>query len=166
MYHFLFGVRFDTLITVKWNNRISQVLVALASFLVMAMPAYALTWSQADAEADFKGICKYAGANSGDCMQCITDHLGIWTAIGCIPATQTALFQKIFSVGISIAGGIAFLLILFGGFQILMSAGNPEKLNEGRELVSAAIAGLLLIIFSVFLLKIIGYEILRIPGFS
>ena len=65
-----------------------------------------------------------------------------------------------------LAGGIAFLLILFGGFQILTSAGNPEKLNEGRELVSSAVAGLLLIIFSVFLLRLIGYDILRIPGFG
>lgn len=150
----------------KWLGRISQLLVVVASFFILALPAHALTWSVEDSKADFEGICKYAGANTGDCQQCINDNLGIWTAIGCIPATQSGLFEKIFSLGISIAGGIAFLLILFGGFQILTSAGNPEQLNEGRELVSAAVAGLLLIIFSVFLLKLIGYDILRIPGFG
>lgn len=65
-----------------------------------------------------------------------------------------------------IAGGIAFLLILFGGFQIITSAGNPEQLNAGKELISSAIAGLLLIIFSILLLKIIGFNILGIPDFG
>jgi len=63
-------------------------------------------------------------------------------------------------------GGIALLMIIFGAFQMMTSAGNPEKLNEGKELVSAAVAGLMFIIFSVFLLKLIGQDILAIPGFG
>lgn len=94
------------------------------------------------------------------------DGTSINTAIGCIPTDPGALFTKFFKFGIGIAGGIAFLLILFGGFQILTSAGNPEQMNEGKELVSSAIAGLLLIIFSVFLLRMIGVTILGIPGFG
>ena len=88
------------------------------------------------------------------------------TALGCIPTEPGALFGKFFSFGIGIAGGIAFLLILFGGFQILVSAGNPEQMAAGKELVSSAIAGLLLVIFSVFLLRIIGVDILGIPNFG
>lgn len=114
---------------------------------------------------DFQDICRYAGSQQGTCESCAAIE-GVWTAIGCIPATQSGLFSKIFTLGLSMAGGIAFLLILFGGFQILTSAGNPEQLNEGRELVSSAVAGLLLIIFSVFLLRLVGYDILRIPGFG
>lgn len=90
----------------------------------------------------------------------------IQTAIGNICPTPEKLFEKFFSIGIGIAGGIAFLLIVFGGFQIITSAGNPEKLNEGKEAVSSAIAGLLMIIFSVFLLRIIGVNILGLPGFN
>jgi hypothetical protein len=110
-------------------------------------------------------VCQALGENASLCSACANSD-GVWTAIGCIPTSPTGLFTKIFSLGIGIAGGIAFLLILFGGFQILVSAGNPEQLNEGRELVSSAVAGLLLIIFSVFLLRLIGYDILRIPGFT
>ena len=90
----------------------------------------------------------------------------IQTAIGCINPSPSGIFEVFFRIGIGIAGGIAFLLIVFGGFQIITSAGNPEKLNEGKEAVSSAIAGLLMIIFSIFLLKIIGVNILGLPGFS
>lgn len=88
------------------------------------------------------------------------------TALGCISVTGTDFVTKLLNFGVGIAGGIAFLLIIFGGFQILTSAGNPERLNEGKELISSAITGLLMIVFSVFLLKIIGVNILCIPGFG
>ncbi len=91
----------------------------------------------------------------------------ISTAIGCISATDAGEFVgELFKLGIGIAGGIAMLLILFGGFQILTSTGNPEKLNAGKELIGSAIAGLLMILFSTFLLKVIGVNILCIPGFD
>lgn len=91
---------------------------------------------------------------------------GAWTAIGCIETTHELFIKKFITFGAGLAGGIAFLLILFGGFQVMTSTGNPERLNAGKELVVSAIAGLLLVIFSIFLLKIIGYNILGIPGFK
>jgi len=90
----------------------------------------------------------------------------ILTALGCIVVEGTDFVTTLLNFGIGIAGGIAMLLIIFGGFQILTSAGNPERLNEGRELISSAITGLLMIVFSVFLLRIIGVDILGIPSFS
>jgi len=91
---------------------------------------------------------------------------GIETSIGCVSTNPTTLFASILRLAIGLAGGIAFLLILFGGIRILTSAGNPEALNQGREIVTSAIAGLILIIFSVFILRFIGIDILAIPGFS
>lgn len=88
------------------------------------------------------------------------------TAFGCINVEGTDFITKLLNFGIGIAGGIAMLLIIFGGFQILTSAGNPERLNEGKELVSSALTGLLMIVFSVFLLRVIGIQILGIPQFK
>lgn len=105
-----------------------------------------------------------AGGQFDPFAGCPTNQVN--TAIGCIPTDPSLFIGKFLGLGIGIAGGIAFLLILFGGFQILTSAGNPEQLNAGRELVGSAVTGLLLIIFSVFLLRLIGYDILRIPGFK
>ena len=87
------------------------------------------------------------------------------TAIGCIPFEDPNAFIGFFlKWAIGIASGVAFILIVYAGFIIMTSTGDPKKLQAGRELLTAAIAGLLLLIFSVFLLKIIGVDILKLPG--
>ncbi len=91
---------------------------------------------------------------------------GIKTGLGCIPTDPAAFIRQILTIGIGLGGGIAFLLILLGGFKVIMSQGNPEAMSEGRDLITSAIAGLMLIIFSVFILRFIGVNILGLPGFS
>ncbi len=90
---------------------------------------------------------------------------GVQTALGCFDASGSFV-QTLLNIGFGMAGGIAFLLILYGGFQIIVSAGNPEKLNEAREIVTAAIVGLLFVLFSVFILRFIGVDVLQLPGFG
>ena len=95
------------------------------------------------------------------------DSEEINTAIGCVPITdQNALVGWILGWAIGIGGGIAFILILIAGFQIMTSAGDPKKLQAGQELLASAIGGLILLIFSVFILRFIGVDILEIPGFE
>lgn len=48
--------------------------------------------------------------------------------------------------------------------MIITSQGDPRRLQSGKELLTAAIAGLLLVIFSVLILRVIGVNILGIPG--
>lgn len=89
----------------------------------------------------------------------------ISTAIGCIPYGDPNSFIAWFlKWAIGIAGGIAFLMIIFSGFQIMTSSNNPQQLQTGRELLTGAVSGLILIVFSVVLLKLIGVDILGIPG--
>jgi hypothetical protein len=88
------------------------------------------------------------------------------TAIGCVDTTPVGLMKKLLTFSLGIAGGIAFLMILLGGLQIQTSAGNPERMNAGREIIEGAVIGLLLIIMSVFILRVIGVDILGIPGFK
>jgi len=90
---------------------------------------------------------------------------GINTALGCIPVGEFSDFVAwLLRRLIGIAGGIAFLLVIFGGFKILTSAGNPKGIQAGNEMITSALIGLLFIIFSVFLLELIGVKILSIPG--
>jgi hypothetical protein len=91
---------------------------------------------------------------------------GINSAVGCIPLGSTNTLAAFFTRwGVGIGGGIALLAILFAGFQIITSAGDTQKLQGGRDLLVAAIAGLIMLIFSIFLLELIGVKILQIPGF-
>jgi hypothetical protein len=104
------------------------------------------------------------GASTGD-VKC-SDGNSIDTAIGCVPiGNQNALIGFFLKWGIGIGGGIAFLLIVVAGFQIMTSRGDPNRLKAGQELMTSAIAGILLLIFSLVILKIIGYDILGIGAF-
>ncbi|PIV01120.1 hypothetical protein COS55_02430 [Candidatus Shapirobacteria bacterium CG03_land_8_20_14_0_80_40_19] len=92
---------------------------------------------------------------------------GIDTAIGCIPTSSLNAFAGwILGKIVFIASGIAFLLMAFGAFQIITSSGDPKKTQAGKELITSALSGLLFIILSIFLLKLIGVDILKIPGFG
>ena len=66
----------------------------------------------------------------------------------------------------SISGGIALILIITSGYQIMTSQGDPEKIKAGRERFISAVVGLLFLIFSLVILETIGVDILRIPGFG
>jgi len=92
---------------------------------------------------------------------------GISTAIGCIPIGNTDSFIAfILNWAFGIGGGIAFLLIVLASFQIMTSGGDPKKLQAGKELLTSAISGLLLLIFSVFILRVIGVNILGLGEFG
>lgn len=91
---------------------------------------------------------------------------GLRTAIGCIPIEDTnQLFAFFLRWGLGIAGGIAFLLIVISSVQIITSTGDPKRLQAGKELLSAAIVGVMFLIFSVFILRIIGIQILNLDVF-
>ncbi len=94
------------------------------------------------------------------------------SAIGCIPTNIMAgapgavsLYGTLFNLVIGIGGGIALVLILIGIFFIATSGGIPDKIKEGRELIIAALSGLLFIIMSVVLMYLIFNRTLQIPGF-
>ena len=101
-----------------------------------------------------------------DCETCFTQK-GIWTAIGCIDTSSTeGIIGKLMTVGMSIAGGIALLMILASAFLFATSEGEPKRTGEAKEILTSAIIGLIFIIFSVTILQFIGVNILKIPGFG
>ncbi|SRR3989344_5665173 len=88
------------------------------------------------------------------------------SAIGCIPVENTTEFMGwILGWALGIGGGISFLLIVYASFMIMTSAGAPERLKAGQELLTSAISGLIMLIFSVTILKIIGIDILKLDTF-
>ncbi|MBI4100670.1 hypothetical protein HY439_02915 [Candidatus Microgenomates bacterium] len=90
---------------------------------------------------------------------------GIETAIGCIPTSATGFASFFLKYIIGIAGAIALFLFFVAGFQILTSSGNPEKLQGAKQLLTAAVVGLLFLIFAVVILDFFNIKIFGgIPG--
>lgn len=87
---------------------------------------------------------------------------GVKSGLGCIPTDPQAFINTATPWAIGIGSGIAFLLGLYGSLMIVISAGDPEKMQAGKEIITSAIAGLLLIVFAVFILRIIGVDVLKL----
>lgn len=89
-----------------------------------------------------------------------------YSKLGCL-STQSDLFIKsILSIVFGVAGGIAFLVVVFGSITVLTASGDPTRLQNGKDMITSSIFGILLIIFSVFLLRVVGVDILQLPGFG
>jgi len=67
---------------------------------------------------------------------------------------------------LGLSGGVVLLSILAGAFMLITSAGEPKQVQEAQEMITAAIIGLLFIIFSILILQFVGVSILHIPGFG
>lgn len=106
------------------------------------------------------------------CQACLTGNNqfkkgGVWTGLGCIYGDAQAFIQNtLLGWGIGLAGAIALLCIIYAAFLMETSQGNPERVKKAQEMLTSCIMGLLLIIFSVFILRVIGVDILRIYGFG
>ena len=99
-----------------------------------------------------------------------------YTFLGCLGGDGSGGFteegagggvvQSLLNIVFAIAGGIAFLYLLYGSFIIATSQANPERLNYGKRVVYGAIAGVIFTLSSVFIVKFIASGILKIPGFG
>ncbi len=66
-----------------------------------------------------------------------------------------ALFTQYFNFAFMLAGVLAFGAIVYGGFQYMISAGNPSGQSDARDRVLQAIIGLLLLVGSGLILRTI-----------
>ena len=88
------------------------------------------------------------------------------TAFGCVPVEMNAFAQWMFPKMFGIAGGISFLLMIYGFIKLGTSGSDPKAAQGAQETITSAIMGLLVSVFSLFLLRLITIGILKIPGIS
>lgn len=58
---------------------------------------------------------------------------------------------------VPLAGIILFLVIVWGGYDILMSSGNADKVQKGQQKITAGIIGFVLLTASYFIAKLLGF---------
>lgn len=94
-----------------------------------------------------------------------SNNASVFTALGCVPLLADGYIGMVvfFLVVLSaISGGISMILIIYGGYIIITSLGDPRKLQAGKELVVATLSALGMVVFSVLLLRLITSDILNI----
>lgn len=97
-------------------------------------------------------------------MACAVNEIA--TDLGCFPNDPIGFVQKFYPVGLGFVGGIALLTLILGGYVILTSKGNPERVNIGKQYIYYSIMGLLLAIFGFVFIEVVIVDILKVPGFS
>ena len=93
-----------------------------------------------------------------------TSNPKIKTAIGCLSVNFIDLVRWIFEKGFGIVGGIAFILLIGAFIQLATSEGDTKKIQGAKEMITSTVTGLLLAIFSIFIIRLLMVTILRIPG--
>jgi hypothetical protein len=82
--------------------------------------------------------------------------------------TVAAFIGTIVNNAIMLAGVIAFIFIIIGGFGIITGGGDPKKLGQGRQTLTMAVIGFLVVVFSLWFIQaikyFIGFDPLSPPG--
>lgn len=65
------------------------------------------------------------------------------------------LISNVVKLILSVALAIAILFVIIGGYQYITSAGNEEKSTKGRQTLTNAIIGIIIIIFSYMIVTVI-----------
>jgi len=78
------------------------------------------------------------------------------------------LFSNIVNFMLYLIFPVAATMIVIGGIYIMTAAGSPAKVSKGREIITAAIIGLLIALFSYLIIdtiiKIIAVGWQNVPG--
>lgn len=88
------------------------------------------------------------------------------TDLGCVPQDPIGFVERFYAIGLGFIGMVGVLFMIIGGYYIMTSAGNPERLATGRSFIFYALAGIMLAILGFVFIQIVTGEILRIPGFG
>ena len=88
----------------------------------------------------------------------------------CIPVvgqgSDATFVTRIYGYGLGLLGGVAILALMYGGYVIITSQGDPIQLRRGKNIIKYALLGVILAIFGFVFIQIIGGSVLKIPGFS
>ncbi len=88
------------------------------------------------------------------------------TDFGCVPNDPVGFVQSFYQVGLPFVGSVALISLMIGGYVIMTSRGDPQRVNSGKSWIFYGIGGLLLAIFGYVFLETILVDIFKVPGFS
>lgn len=72
--------------------------------------------------------------------------------LSCLPA----IFSNIVTALLMFVGTFALFLFMFAGFKYMNTAGDPKKIEGARHTLMYGIIGLLIVLFSFFIIQLIS----------
>ncbi|OGZ41857.1 MAG: hypothetical protein A3C80_04095 [Candidatus Ryanbacteria bacterium RIFCSPHIGHO2_02_FULL_45_43] len=70
--------------------------------------------------------------------------------------------NSLFPFMLSLAAGLAFIMLIIGGLQYIAAAGNPSRISEAKSRIIHAVLGLLLAALSVVILRAINPDLVNL----
>ncbi len=70
--------------------------------------------------------------------------------------TIGAIISRVLIVLIPIAGVILLFVLIWGGYDFMMSQGNAEKVKSAQAKITAGLIGFILLILSFFIVRLIA----------
>ncbi len=119
-----------------------QKLLSFALMLAMVLPFYAIFTTTLPAQANNDGVDVW-GTESGNLDD---DYVGTETGLG--DKDPRLIASSVIKVILGFLGIIAVGLILFGGFKWMTAAGNEDKIDEAKKIITAGVIGLVIILAS------------------
>ncbi|MHC1716621.1 MAG: hypothetical protein AB9915_01845 [Candidatus Dojkabacteria bacterium] len=70
--------------------------------------------------------------------------------------TKEGLVDAIVKIAVPLSVISLILLVVYAGYLLMSSQGNPDKLQEGREIITNAVIGFLVVLLSVAILLLVS----------
>lgn len=66
------------------------------------------------------------------------------------------VINRVLLVVVPLGGIVLFLVLIWGGYDFLLSGGNPEKVKRGKAKITTALVGFFLLVFAYLIVKVIS----------
>ena len=71
-------------------------------------------------------------------------------------ARVSEIVLRVINIALAVAGLIAVLFLIIGGFRYVTSAGNEETAEQAKKIITNAIIGIVIIILSFVIVRVIS----------
>ena len=85
-----------------------------------------------------------------------------WSANPSSATPLSGLVKQIYLIALGIVGALALGMIIFGGLQYSMSAGDPGRQKDARDRITQALWGVVLLLAAYLILKTINLELVNL----
>ena len=110
---------------------------------ILVMPAFVLAQTGGNTGGDTGGNTGGpTGGNTGG--DTTTIHFPNPISCGDVPCVINRIISLLYWIAIP----VAVLMILYGGFKILVAGGDPKKFSDGKKIILYAVIGLAIVLVS------------------